>query len=252
VFKVDYKRRDLEDTVRGVQLTPEFGLSAWFSISGAHDHALLLGDLPLRQEEVSKVLKTVIDSGVSATSLHNRFTMDSSRVMSLHIEGMGTQEAMSQALGKIYSTLVTLKANPEKPALMTFDVSHSKLDQATMESLLWKGEMSNGVFKVEVPRGTTLMNQELGKPSGAVSWAAFAGHDDKVVVNGDIASLEDELPLVLDYLLDADIEITSIHTHMVQESPKLVFVHFFGVGELEPIAQAVKDAIWAKEEFQSQ
>jgi hypothetical protein len=259
-YRFEFKRPNLDTTVQGVKLTPEFGMMAWMTISGTRDHALLLGDLPLRQEEVGPVLRAVLDQGLTATSLHNRFTMDSSRVMSLHFEGTGSEELMARAMGWVYSTLngerikerKQEKRDVARSAPAQLDISHSELNQKTMESLLWKGEMSKGVFRVELPRSTTLMNQRLGNSTGATSWAAFAGNDQNAVVNGDVASLEDELPFVLKDLLEANIQITSIHTHMTQETPKLVFVHFFGVGKVEDLAIAVKEAIWEKEHFQSQ
>jgi hypothetical protein len=252
VFKFEFKRPGLETSVEGIRLTPEFGLSAWMSLSGTKNHALLLGDLPLRQEEVRPVLRAILDQGLTATSLHNRFTMDSSRVMSLHIEGMGNEKLMARAMGWIYSTLNGLTAAPHKIKPVSIDVTHSTLDQKKMESLLWKGEMTNGIFRVELPRSTRLMNQSLGEASGASSWAIFAGSPKNAVVNGDIASIEDELPFVLKDLFEANIQVTSIHTHMTQETPKLVYVHFFGTGKVEDLAIAVKDAIWEKEHFQSQ
>jgi hypothetical protein len=259
-YQFQFKRPNLETTVQGVKLTPEFGLTAWMTISGTRDHALLLGDLPLRQEEVGPVLRAILDQNLTATSLHNRFTMDSSRVMSLHFEGTGSEELMARAMGWVYSTLngERIKERKEKKRdvarlnAVPADISHSQLNHNTMESLLWKGEMSNGIFRVELPRSTTLQNQKLGESTGASSWAAFAGSDENAVVNGDVASLEAELPFVLKDLLEANIQITSIHTHMTQETPKLVFVHFFGVGKVQDLAIAVKEAIWEKEHFQSQ
>ncbi len=252
VFKVEFKRNDLETAVDGIKLTPEFGLTAWISLSGTRNHALLLGDLPLRQEEVGPILRVILEQGLSATSLHNRFTMDSSRVMSLHFEGLGTEESLAPAMGKVYAAVKELKPVLEKNKRVNLDIAHSKLDQKVMEGLLWKGEMSKGIFKVELARGTTLMDQKLGELAGASSWAAFAGNEQAAVVNGDIATLEDELPAVLKDLIAADIQITSIHTHMTQEMPKLIFVHFFGTGKVEALAPAVKEAIWEKEHFQSQ
>lgn len=252
IYKVEFQRKDLKTTVQGIDLTSDFGLKAWMTLSGTRDRALLLGDLPLRQEEVAPVLRAIIDQGISATSLHNRFTMDSSRIMSLHFEGTGNEKVMARAMGWIYSTVMGLKSSGAPVQSVKLDIAHSSLDQKKMEELLWKGEMQNGIFKVELARATTLMNQKLGESAGASSWAAFAGNGENVVVNGDIASIEDELPFVLKELLMGNIQVTSIHTHMTQETPKLVFVHFFGVGKLETIAPAVKEAIWTKEHFQSQ
>ncbi len=237
--------------MNGVQVTPDLGLTAWMTLTGTQQHAVLLGDIPLREEEVNGVLRSVIDSGIVVTSLHNRFLMDSSRIMSLHFEGLGTQEALSKAMGKLLADISENQIKIEKPKTIYLDPLKSTFNVKTLESLLWKGKMSDGVFRVSVGRGTSLEGQELDEPTGVNSWAAFSGSAEYAVVNGDIATLEFELPYVLKDLIAAKIQIVSIHTHLTQEKPRLIFVHFWGTGKLATLAVGVKAAIWEKEHFQS-
>lgn len=251
-FKAILKRPGLETSINGVQVTPDLGLTAWVTLTGTQQHAVLLGDIPLREEEVNEVLRSMIDSGIIVTSLHNRFSMDSSRIMSLHFESLGTQEILSKAISGIWKDLSNSRIRVERPKVVSLNPAKSTLDEKTLESLLWKGKMANGVFQVSVGRGTSLDGQELGEATGVNSWAAFSGSNDYAVVNGDIATLEGELPDVLRELIEAKIQIVSIHTHLTQEKPKLIFVHFWGTGKLSSLAAGVKAAIWEKEHHQSQ
>ncbi|MGR9085879.1 MAG: DUF1259 domain-containing protein [Gammaproteobacteria bacterium] len=78
---------------------------------------------------------------------------------------------------------------------------------------------------------------------GVNTWAAFAGSDQKAIVDGDFAMAESELQGVLKALRGAGILITAIHSHMIGESPKVLFLHYWGTGSVKALAQAVKSAV---------
>ncbi len=251
-YQLSIRRPHLTTVMQGVQMTSDFGLIGWLTLSGTQRQSILLGDLPLKEEEVNEVLLTVLQMGLTAPALHNRFSMDSQRIMSLHIEGLGSQEAMAKAMGQIVKSLPLIVTQTKDTTPVRLDTRHSTLSVEKMENLLWKGEMLKGVFHVSLGRATTLGQQEMGNATGVNSWASFAGSEEYAVVNGDIASLENEVPYVLRDLLKAKIQVTSIHTHLSQEQPKLLFIHFFGTGRIAELANGVKQAFWEKEHFQSQ
>jgi hypothetical protein len=60
-----------------------------------------------------------------------------------------------------------------------------------------KGDANNGMFKVVFGRLGNMHGIEVGKEMGINTWAAFAGSDDKAIVDGDFAMVEDELQGVL-------------------------------------------------------
>ena len=86
------------------------------------------------------------------------------------------------------------------------------------------------------------MGQMLGKEMGINSWAAFAGTDHNAIVDGDIAVREDELQNVLAILRKANINIVAIHNHMIHESPRILFLHYWGYGPVNKLAGAIKMA----------
>jgi rhodanese-related sulfurtransferase len=83
---------------------------------------------------------------------------------------------------------------------------------------------------------------EVGKEMGVNTWASFGGTDDNAVVDGDFASREDELQPVLKSLRGAGINIVAIHHHMVGETPRYVFLHYWGRGKAADLAKAIKMA----------
>jgi len=78
---------------------------------------------------------------------------------------------------------------------------------------------------------------------GVNTWAAFAGSDDNAVVDGDFAVHEDELQTVLKTLRQASINIVAIHQHMSGETPRTLFLHYWGKGKAADLAKAIKAAL---------
>jgi hypothetical protein len=75
------------------------------------------------------------------------------------------------------------------------------------------------------------------------TWAAFAGSDDQAVVDGDFAMMENELQPVLKALRAANIGIVAIHNHMTGEEPRVMFLHFWGIGSTSDLAKGLKAAL---------
>jgi len=84
---------------------------------------------------------------------------------------------------------------------------------------------------------------EVGKEMGVNTWAAFAGSEDSAIVDGDFAMQESEVQGVLKALRAASINIVAIYNHMVGESPRYVFLHYWGVGAVQSLAQGLKSAL---------
>ncbi len=83
----------------------------------------------------------------------------------------------------------------------------------------------------------------MGNAMGVNTWAAFAGSDEKAVVDGDFAMYENEVQGVLKALRHANINIVAIHNHMLGEQPRVIFLHFWGVGSTQELATGIKAAL---------
>jgi hypothetical protein len=78
---------------------------------------------------------------------------------------------------------------------------------------------------------------------GINTWAAFAGADREAVVDGDFVMLPSELQKVLMALRAARIHIVAIHNHMVEEEPRTMFLHYWGIGPAADLAKGVRAAL---------
>src|SRR5262249_20966906 len=124
------------------------------------------------------------------------------------------------------------------------DPAKSNLDTTKIDNVLGKkGELNKGVYKLVFGRRTKMHGVEVGNTMGVNTWAAFTGSDDKAVVDGDFAMTEGELQGVLKALRGAGINIVAIHNHMTNENPRIVFLHFWGIGSTTDLARGVKAAM---------
>src|SRR5262249_58682356 len=126
------------------------------------------------------------------------------------------------------------------------DPAKSSLDPKKIDAVLGTtGDLKNGVYKVTIGRETKMHDETMSSTMGVNTWAAFAGSDDMAVVDGDFAMFERELQGVLKKLRRADIDIVAIHQHMTGEEPRIMFLHYWGIGRADVLAKGVSDALGA-------
>jgi Domain of Unknown Function (DUF1259) len=239
-FKVSYPRNDIGSTAAGVKLTPPLGLTAWAAFSGGGAHTMVMGDIVLTEDQVNPAMSTALDNGLEVTALHNHFFWDSPKIMFMHIGGMGDEEKLAAAVGKVFAAL------KEKGEVPTADVDPPKgtIDPAKLDAFFGKkGDFNNGVYKATWGRTTKEHGMTLGNTMGVNTWAAFAGSEAKAVVDGDFAMLESEMQDVLKALRHNNINIVAIHSHMSGEQPRILFLHYWGIGPAEQLAKAVMAAL---------
>ncbi|MDP9145416.1 MAG: DUF1259 domain-containing protein, partial [Actinomycetota bacterium] len=256
VFKVSMPRSDLAITVAGVKMTPPLGLTSWAGFQQAGNQVMVMGDMVLLENQVNPVMSAALENGLEVTALHNHFLWDTPRVMFMHIGGMGGEATLAGAVGKVFATIQhTSRRTSEvprverSPAETFLDPHTSELPQVELspaqtslnpkviEDLLGvKGQLASGVYKITLGRATTMHGHEVGNAMGVNTWAAFAGSDTEAIVDGDFVMLEPELQPVLKALRGAGINIVAIHHHMIEESPRTVFLHYWGIGPTRALA----------------
>ena len=243
VFKVSLPRTDLAVTAAGVRLTPALGLTAWAAFTRSGDHVSVMGDLVLTEDQVNPVMSAALDAGLEVTALHNHFFWESPRVMFMHIGGMGDEAALAEAVGKAFAKLKATMGGKGEVPRAEIDPAKTTLDPKLIEAVLGKGDFKDGVYKVTIGRSVQMAGHSMGKTMGVNTWAAFAGADGNAVVAGDFAMLETEMQAVLKALRAAKIQIVAIHQHMTGEQPRMMFLHFWGVGRTEDLARGIKSAL---------
>jgi len=244
VFKVSLPRGDIKATAAGVRMTPPLGLTAWAAFIKAGKHTMVMGDIVLLEDQVNPVMSAALDNGLEVTALHNHFFWDSPKIMFMHVGGMGEEKVLAGAVGKVFARLKETAGGKGETLRADIDPAKTSLTPAKIEAVLvYKGELKDGVYKVVIGRTTKMGGHTVGKAMGVNTWAAFAGSDEKAVVDGDFAMLESELQAVLKALRGGGIDVVAIHNHMTNENPRIVFLHFWGVGPSDGLAKTIKAAL---------
>ncbi len=240
VFKVEMPRSDLAVIAAGVKMTPPLGLTAWAAFTSAGGHTVVMGDMVLTEDQVNPAMSAALDNGLEVTALHNHFFWESPRVMFMHIGGMGDEAKLATGVAKVFEAM---KQKFDVPSA-NIDPANSTLDPKKIDAVLGRsGQTNKGVYKITIGREVKMAGHTMGNTMGVNTWAAFAGSDEQAIVDGDFAMLESEMQSVLKALRHAGINIVAIHQHMTGESPRMMFLHYWGVGRTEDLARGLRNAL---------
>jgi hypothetical protein len=243
-FKVSVPRSDLAVTAAGVRLTPPMGLTSWAAFKRAGGHVVVMGDLVLLEDQVNPVMSTALDNGLQVTALHNHFFWDTPKVMFMHIGGGGEESVLAAAVGKVFARIAETAGGKGQVLKADIDPARTSLDPKKIDAIVGRpGTLAAGVYKIVIGRSAKMHGEDMGATMGVNTWAAFAGSDEQAVVDGDFAMVESELQDVLKALRAAGIAVVAIHQHMADEQPRILFLHYWGVGKTEDLARGLRAAL---------
>jgi uncharacterized protein DUF1259 len=253
VYKVTAPRGDVKVSVDGWSMPPFMGLTSWAAFQAgtkapAPTNAMIMGDLVLFQDEVNPVMSALLDAGVSVTALHNHFLFDEPRVFFMHLGGEGRTEDLAAGVRKALDTVKQIRDAAPEPKRSSGAAplpATSSIEGKAIDAILGaKGQAKDGMYKVVIGRSVkAACGCAVGKEMGVNTWAAFAGSQDHALVDGDFVTFDGELQPVLKALRRANLLIVAIHSHMEGESPKAIFLHYWGIGGAEELARGVKSAL---------
>ena len=251
VVKVSFPRDDLPVAIDGWKMPPFMGLTSWAGFvpgEKAGIEAMVMGDLVLFEDEVNPAMSAALDNGLEVTALHNHFFFDKPHVYFMHIGGEGTVDQLGKGVKATLDAQRAVRKKTAQPATAWGApplAAGSKIDAAKLDAAFGlKGQAKDGLYKAVWGRKTqAACGCTVGKAMGVNTWAVFAGTDDVAAVDGDFAVAENELQPVLKSLRSAGINIVAIHSHMTQESPRILFLHYWGRGKAADLAASLKKAI---------
>src|SRR5438067_13905364 len=243
VYRVGIGRSDLTVMVDGVQVKPPLALGSYLAFKKTGKEAMVMGDLVLLQEEVNPVMKKLIEQGMEVTAIHNHLLRAQPAVMYMHYQGHGDAGKLAAAVRSALEESKTPLQAPAKPA----SAPQVDLDTATIEKTLGaKGTNNGGILAFNIPRaeaikahGTTI---PIGMGSGIVINFQPTGNG-KAAITGDYVLTAKEVNPVLKALRENGIEVTALHSHMLDEQPRLFFMHFWANDDAQKLADGLKAAL---------
>ena len=244
VIKFSFPRSDLSVVARGVTLKPAFALGSWVAFKpDVAGQAMVMGDLVLSEDEVSAVMQMLQSGGVEQTALHNHVLGESPRVMYMHISAHGDAVKIATA---IHAALAVSKT-PIGPASPSATPSAVDLDTTNVAAALgYSGKLNGVVYQVSIPRAEVIteMGAEILPSMGVATAINFQPTGSgKAAVTGDFVMIASEVNNVIRALRSNGIEVTALHSHMLNESPRLFFMHFWANDDAVKLARGLKAAL---------
>jgi len=242
VHKFGLPRSDLKVTVDGVAIKPALALGSWLAFEPAGEGAMVMGDLVLTDTEISPVMKHLVDHGLEISAIHNHLLRTSVPVFYMHISGHGDAAQLAQTLHSALALSQTPLTAPAAAAPPPIDLDTAALDKA----LGFKGTPNGGVYQFAIPRAETISEGGMTVPPSmgtaiAVNFQPTGA--GKAAITGDFVLIGKEVNPVLKSLRQHGIEVTALHSHLIDDSPHLYFMHFWANADAQQLAAAVRGAL---------
>lgn len=245
VHRYGFPRTDLTVTLDGVTIKPALALGGWIAFKQAHEGAMAMGDLVLLESEINPVMLKMIAGGLEITAIHNHLLRASPATFYMHVAGHGDPAKLAtvfhDALAESKTPLhVTPSSNPP-PAV---DLDTAQLDQI----IGVKGKTNGGVYQFNVPRRDPVSEGGMTlTPAGPMGVAIGINFQPtgggKAAITGDFVLTGDEVNPVVAALRTHGIEVTALHSHMLDEQPRLFFMHFWANDDAIKLAKGLRAAL---------
>jgi hypothetical protein len=245
IHRYGFPRTDLNVTLDGVTIKPTFALGGWVAFVPAHGNVMIMGDLVLLETEINPVMKKLLESGLSITAVHNHLLRASPATFYMHVGGQGDPVKVATAVRAALAESKT-PFNPPPAAAApppAIDLDTAKLDEA----IGFKGQTNGGVYQFAVPRRDPVTEMGMALPPGPTGVATAINFqptgDGKAAITGDFVVTGEEVNPMIRALRANGIDVTAIHSHMLDEQPRLFFVHFWANDDALKLAKGLREAI---------
>ena len=245
VYRVGLPRTDLKVTLDGVALKPTLALGSWLAFHEMGGQTMVMGDLVLTHDEVNSVMSALIDNGFAITALHNHLLRSSPATMYMHVDGHGDAVKLATALHAALAKSGTPLGSATTPAAASAPLD---MDVAGVEQTLggWKGTPNGGVLQFNIPRAKTPKAGGMTVPTAmgsaiAINFQPTGG--GKAAITGDFVLTADEVNPVIKALRANGIEVTAVHNHMLDDEPRLFFMHFWANADAKTLAGGLHAAL---------
>ena len=251
IYKVALPRTDLKVTLDGVDIKPGFALGGWLAFEPIGRQSLVMGDLVLTEDEVNPVMTKVLAGGLQVTALHNHLLRNRPFTMYMHVMGTGDSIQLARmlhnALAASRTPLATPTAGNSRSSAAPANPPKIDLDTAALDRTLGaRGTINGGILQYGFPRAepVKIMGRAVPPAMGtapAINFEPLGG--GKAAITGDFVLTAKEVAPVMKALRNNGIEVTALHNHMIDEQPRLFFMHFWAHDDAVKLAKGLRAAL---------
>ena len=245
VHRYGFPRSDLKVTLDGVDIKPALALGGWVALKPAHGGAMVMGDLVLLESEINPVMSALIQNGLEITAIHNHVLRANPATFYMHVGGHGDPAKLATTIVQALQSSKTPLTPPAAPAAQpAIDLDTAQLDQI----IGVKGQANGGVYQFGVPRRDPVTEHGVQlAPPGPIGVATAINFQPtgggKAAITGDFVLAGDEVNPVIKTLRENGIEVTAVHSHMLTEQPRLIFMHFWANDDAVKLAKGLRAAL---------
>ena len=241
VLKIAFPRSDLRVNVGNVVIEPALALTSWLAFSSMGDRTMVMGDLVLLASEIGPVEKSLLANGLKISAIHNHILGEEPKIMYMHVGGTGDAHKLAEGMKEVLAKTATPIVQPSQVH------SPTPPDWTGVEKVMGRAGKHNGnVLQFGIPRTEKISEEGMEIPpfmgmASAINIQRI--NDTSAATTGDFVLLPAEVETVTQALVANAFTVTAIHSHMLFESPRLIFLHFWKVGPAVEIAQGLKVAL---------
>jgi hypothetical protein len=245
VRRYGFPRSDLTVTLDGVTIKPALALGGWVAFKPMHGEVMVMGDLVLLETEVNPVMAKLIENGIEITAVHNHLLRADPAPFYMHVGGHGDAVKMATAIRTALAESKTpLETPPAAASAPAVDLDVKQLDEIVGA----KGRQNGGVYQFSVPRREAISEDGMAiTPPGPMGVATGINFQPtgggKAAITGDFVLAGNEVNPVIKTLRENGIEVTALHSHMLTEEPRLLFMHFWANDDAVKLARGLHAAL---------
>jgi hypothetical protein len=243
VHRFNFPRGDLHVTAAGVVIKPALALGGWVAMKAIAGGVMAMGDLVLLESELERVISRLQAGGIEQTAIHHHLLHESPRVYYVHVHGHGDPVTLASTI----RSAVALTKAPAPAAAVPVSTAAFGLDTTALAKALgFSGRINGGVYQVSVPRAEVIRDDDMDVPASmglgtAVNFQPTG--KGNAAITGDFVMIGSEVNAVIRALRDGGIETTSLHNHLLNETPRLFFMHFWANDDAEKLARTLRVAL---------
>jgi hypothetical protein len=245
VWKITFPRSDLKVLLGNVQIQPALALTSWIAFKSFDDHVIIMGDLVLLESELASVLQKLTEYSIQVTAVHNHLAEENPKIIYVHFETKGRAPQMAEQMKQVLSLTSTPMEMDTPPSRITHDWF------AVEKIMNRRGKVTGDVIHFSIPRKEEIMDYGIDVHGVTIPPTMGVSHiinfqaigSDKAAATGDFVLTAHEVHSVFELLTKNGITVTALHNHMIHETPRLFFMHFWGEGNSEQLASILQAAV---------